>query len=301
MEALLQNRENEVDITKGVLLTALRNRYAREILEVKLSEAGNTILITEELIRSAQEQDSDQYRLFLETLSDTRCGCITPKLLTQLAARSCYDMLLLLLEMRGEEAKINEDILVAVVRNEDCGDELLDLFLDLAGDRKEIQVTKDLLLAATCNATCADELMTLLLDLEGSEEFQITTDLLMAASCNRLCGERLLRLFLNRRGREFLDRKGVEIKVIIAAVLVQGEADIAERVTAKIIDHDDLFRMVRCMMDEQEGNEWRDILSIILETEPDAVFYDVYIRLRQFLLQNWDNDFPCRYIYFPHV
>ncbi|KAF6807956.1 ankyrin repeat domain-containing protein 28, partial [Colletotrichum plurivorum] len=105
----------------------------------------------------------------------------------------------LLLDRRGEQIIIAEEVVKAAAGNTKNGKDVMALFLDRQGDK--IIMTDEVVKAAAGNKWNGKEVMTLLLDRRG-KEITITKEVVKAAAGNKWSGEEVMTLLLDRRGKE---------------------------------------------------------------------------------------------------
>jgi hypothetical protein len=118
---------------------------------------------------------------------------ITEYIVKAAAAAGTRDMMELLLDQRGAQIIITENVVKAATRSDD----MMNLLLDRRGF--QITITEDIVKAA---ATAREGMMNLLLDRRG-DEFTITEDIIQAAAGNSYSGKEMIELLLDRRGNEF--------------------------------------------------------------------------------------------------
>ncbi|WYZ34724.1 hypothetical protein EsH8_I_001000 [Colletotrichum jinshuiense] len=109
-----------------------------------------------------------------------------------------HGIMSLLLDRRGDEIQITEDVIKAAARNIN-GHVIMSLLLDRRGD--EMKITEDVIKAAAKNNDSGQELMTLLLDRRW-DEILITEEVVKAAAGNWTHGKEIMTLLLDRRGDE---------------------------------------------------------------------------------------------------
>ncbi|CAG9952045.1 unnamed protein product [Clonostachys rosea f. rosea IK726] len=99
-----------------------------------------------------------------------------------------------LLERRKADIIITENTLIYAVGNEFCGEGLIRLLSDEFGP--DITITGEVLYTAAGNPTCGDELISLLLSM-GPSDFS-TEDLFQTAAENEGCGDRVMKVLLEK-------------------------------------------------------------------------------------------------------
>ncbi|KAF7168290.1 hypothetical protein CNMCM6106_003531 [Aspergillus hiratsukae] len=148
-------------------------------------------------------------------------------------------LMALLLDRRGDQIQITEDVVKAAAGNRGNGDEVMALLLDQRGD--EIQITEDVVTAAAGNQAKGKEVMALLLDRRG-DQIQITEDVVEAAAGNR-GGRGVMALLLKQRGDQIQITKDV---VKVAA----GNGRRGQEVMALLLQH-----LERQIMDQFEHHD----------------------------------------------
>jgi hypothetical protein len=103
----------------------------------------------------------------------------------------------LLLDRRGDDVKITDEVVKAAAGNERSGEEVMTLLLDRRGD--DVKITDEVVKAAAGNERSGKEVTILLLDRRG-DDVKITDKVLKAAAGNEHSGEEVMTLLLNRRG-----------------------------------------------------------------------------------------------------
>ncbi|GFF33211.1 vegetative incompatibility protein HET-E-1, partial [Aspergillus udagawae] len=99
------------------------------------------------------------------------------------------DIMRLLLEQRGDQIQITEDVVTAAAGNESSGEDIMALLLKERGH--QIQITEDILKAAAGNESSGEDIMALLLKQRG-HQIQITEDVVKAAAKNRSSGKDIM-------------------------------------------------------------------------------------------------------------
>jgi hypothetical protein len=101
----------------------------------------------------------------------------------------------LLLDRRGDEVKITEEVVKAAAKN--IREEVMALLLSQRGD--EVKITEEVIKAVAGNASSGKEVMALLLDQRG-DEVKITEEVVKAAAGNYR--PKVMALLLSQRGHE---------------------------------------------------------------------------------------------------
>ncbi|KAM3464614.1 hypothetical protein MY5147_009463 [Beauveria neobassiana] len=113
--------------------------------------------------------------------------------------KSGQEMTALLLEQRGEEIRITEEVVKAAAGNGWNGKEIMALLLERRGE--EVGITEEVVKAATGNWGNGKEVMTLLLK-QREREIRITDEVVKAAAGNWDNGKEVMALLLEQRGEE---------------------------------------------------------------------------------------------------
>jgi hypothetical protein len=172
---------------------------------------------------------------------------ITEKGIIQIARSFGHEAIALLLDQRGTEVEITEDVVKAAAENWDSGKEIIALLLDRRG--AEVKITENVVKAAAENWDSGKEIIALLLDRCGAE-VKITEDVVKAAAENWDSGKEIIALLLDRCGAEvkitedvvkaaagntgwqnagkevmalLLDRRGAEVKITEDVVKAAAE------------------------------------------------------------------------------
>ena len=143
----------------------------------------NGVTPLEEAVRAGQ---IDVTAIFLEKIMP---GMVIDLkvLLAAASIENAKEMMALLLDRRGDQIQITEDVVKAAASNWGNGKEVMALLLDRRGD--QIQITEDVVKAAASNYGNGKEVMALLLDRRG-DQIQITEDVVKAAASNQWKWER---------------------------------------------------------------------------------------------------------------
>ncbi|WAO92355.1 HET domain-containing protein [Fusarium falciforme] len=198
MTLLLDWREDEVKITEEVVEAAARNRSGKEVMALLLDRCGDGIIVTPGLVQTLTKSFN---ALAMTKLLDQRGPevKITEEVIEAAAGNhwNGKEVMALLLDQRGSSVKITEQVAKAAVRNSSTGIAVMALLLDRCGDG--IIVTPGLVqtLTKSFNALA----MTKLLDQRGPE-VKITEEVVKAAAGSHWNGEQVMALLLKQRGPE---------------------------------------------------------------------------------------------------
>ena len=117
---------------------------------------------------------------------------------------SAKEVVTLLLDRRGADVQITEDVAILIARK--FNKEVMALLLDRRG--ADVQITEDVVKAAAGNLESAKEVVTLLLDRRGAD-VQITEDVVKATATKKGNGEEVITFLLDQRGADVKITKGV--------------------------------------------------------------------------------------------
>jgi hypothetical protein len=221
MEILLSQRGNEITITQNIITAAAGNKiYGEEVIQLLLDERGNEITLTEEVITAAARNQVYGKKI-IALLLDQRGDeiTITENIMTA-ASESNSRVVELLLDQRGEEITITEKVIKAAVQN---NNDLMRLLLDRRGD--QIVITKEIIKAAANGHSLG---MEYLLHRRG-DEITITEEIIIIAASNNIYGRRIMELLLNQRGYEIV----ITEEVVKAAATI-GNDEILDLLSKRI-------------------------------------------------------------------
>ncbi|ERF76578.1 hypothetical protein EPUS_05851 [Endocarpon pusillum Z07020] len=121
---------------------------------------------------------------------------VTGAVVEAIAASHHHSMMTLLLDRRGADVQINEEVVKAAAGNSGSGREVMTLLLDRRG--ADVQISEEVVKAASGNYESGKEVMTLLLDRRGAD-VHITEEVVKAAAGNSGDGKEVMRVLLDRR------------------------------------------------------------------------------------------------------
>ncbi|KAK8904787.1 hypothetical protein QC760_007126 [Botrytis cinerea] len=200
------SRYGEIPVSIWTLAIIINKEWFARLLT-------NTIpsRITEELgdhyILPAAESSINVFRELLNGLYSARVS-ITKEVI-EAAARnneSGEEMLELLFEERGAEVMITEEVMKAAAGNWSSGKEVMMLLFEERG--AEVMITEEVMKAAVGNWSSGKEIMKLLFEKRGTE-VMITEEMMKAAVGNGGSGKEMMMLFLKERGAEVVITKEV--------------------------------------------------------------------------------------------
>src|SRR4029077_2338057 len=142
-----------------------------------LDRRGDQITITEEVVTVAASNRTSGKEVMALLLA-RREITITEKGVECVPRSFDAKVMTLLLDRRGDQITITEEVVIAAARNDQNGTELMALLLDRRGD--QITVTEEVVTAAAENWTSGKEVMALLLD-QRRDQIPITEEIVIAA------------------------------------------------------------------------------------------------------------------------
>lgn len=229
---LLNNRNAEVKITEQILLAATRNwGCGLDIIKLLIDKRGNDVEITTPVLASTRDNDRsgrEILRFFFESqsrvgklnlsmeslevivgLSDPRTIAtllksqgnkldITEKIVMEAAAnQSAEEIMSLLLDQRGIDVHITEQVLTALAGNRESGEKGFKVLLNRRGN--DIKITLPVIQAAARNWIGGTEIIGLVAK-KHVEKFDISVDCVSALASS--FPPTVLATLLNRRGNE---------------------------------------------------------------------------------------------------
>ena len=199
MELLLRQRGDEVKITEKVVKAAAGNwRSGKEVMELLLRQRGDEVKITEKVVKAAAGNRTSGKRVMEILLKQRVDGFeITQGLVVGMARLFDAECMALLLEQRGDEVKITEEVVKAAAGNRTSGNRVMELLLKQRVDGFEITQGLVAEMARLFNTEC----MALLLK-QRRDQVKITEEVVKAAAENRTSGNRVMEILLKQRGDE---------------------------------------------------------------------------------------------------
>ncbi|KAF9891463.1 hypothetical protein FE257_003929 [Aspergillus nanangensis] len=191
MALLLDKMGDEIQISEAVIKEAVKNEEAGvNMIALLLDRRGEEIHITKDVLReiSKNKWTGDEILTLIYDWIQ-----VTEDVVVQAAGSVQERAMGLLLDRRGDEVQITDDVVESAMANERCGDKLMALLLDRRGE--ELPVTELAVSMATANKKYGLELIILLLDHRPEVVRATTTVLQTAASAGN---EPMLRLICNR-------------------------------------------------------------------------------------------------------
>jgi ankyrin repeat protein len=171
------------------LVDPVKNSYDDKSLKTitgttPLEEAANrgSLVILNTLLRSLEPSAEIEARVCVGAAGNKEVG---------------KDMMTLILDRRGREILITEDVVKAAAGNKGSGKDIVTLLLDRRGN--EIVITEEVVKAAATNWNNGTGILNLLLDKRGAE-IKITEDVVKTVAKHG--SDKAMTLLLNRRGHE---------------------------------------------------------------------------------------------------
>ncbi|KAB8228901.1 uncharacterized protein BDW43DRAFT_315402 [Aspergillus alliaceus] len=182
------------------------------------------------------------------------------------AARSPYGngVIRLLLEQRGDQVQITEDVVKAAAGNLYHGKEVMALLLEQRGD--QVQITEDMVKVAAGNKGDGKEVMAFLLEQRG-DQVQITDDVVKAAAGNEDNGKEVMALLLKQRGDQ------VQITEDMVKVAAGNKGDGKEIMALLLEQRGDQVQITEDVVKAAAGNEdnGKEVMALLLEQRGDQV------------------------------
>jgi hypothetical protein len=119
------------------------------------------------------------------------------------------DIMTLLLDRRSADVQITQEVVVAIIQNFDKN--TVAFLLDCRG--ADVQITQEVVVAAAGNRRNGKDVMTLLLDCRGAD-VQITEEVVVAAAGNWENGKDIMTLLLDRRSADVQITEEVVVAII---------------------------------------------------------------------------------------
>ncbi|KAL6886872.1 Pfs, NACHT, and ankyrin domain protein [Trichoderma evansii] len=120
--------------------------------------------------------------------------------------RNGKEIMALLLDQRGDQVTITEEVVKAAAGNWRDGKKVMALLLDQRGD--QVIITEEVVKAAARNLSCGREVMAFLLD-RREDQITITKEVVKAAAGNWESGKEVITLLLDRRGDQVIITEGI--------------------------------------------------------------------------------------------
>jgi hypothetical protein len=185
---------------------------------------------------------------------------ITEEMVLRVARSFDEEVMLLLLDRKGNEIQITEEVVKAAEENWPSGREVMTLLLDRKGD--EIQITEGAVVEVARRFD--REVMTFLLDRKG-DEIQITEEVVKAAAENWLSGREVMTLLL--------DRKRDKIQITEGAVVEVARRFDREVMTLLLDRKRDEIQITEEVVKAAAGNNrgGREVMTLLLDRKRDEI------------------------------
>lgn len=175
LKVLLKGQEGNIVVTKGIVEAAARNKMCgKQVMRLLIIQPVEHVTIKEEAVASIAENFDGE-------------------------------MMVLLLDKRGDQFIITENIVKAAARNLRSGIEVMVLLLDRRGD--QIMITDSIMRAAARNLRSGNEMMALLLDRRG-DQITDTESIVEAAKYNLGIGIKVMELLLAKQAKNGSNHTG---------------------------------------------------------------------------------------------
>ncbi|KAK1973173.1 hypothetical protein LZ30DRAFT_744267, partial [Colletotrichum cereale] len=256
----------EIQITEEIVIAAAANWYSgREVMALLLDKRGTEIRITEEIVIAAAA-NGDSGRAVMALLLDKRGAefQITQRVIMAAAAnlRRSTEVIM------GMGLWVPDHIDLSLSRNWDNGLEVMALLLDKRG--AEIRITEEVVIAAAANRDKGRQVMALLLDKRGAE-IRITEEVVIAAAANGNSGRAVMALLLDKRGAEIRITEAV-LETVVASPACKRVVDLLLNLReSEMIDS---ITPQTFLMASKNGNE--DIICILLDAQATVQRENIY-------------------------
>ncbi|KAK2590746.1 hypothetical protein QQS21_011558 [Conoideocrella luteorostrata] len=248
MKIWLSSNE-DIKVTEMIFEAAMGNRLSGgEISTLLLEHQHQAFQITKEAVNTIATQFG---RGTMAALLENRGQDvhITEEVMRAAAGnrQNGREVMGVLLDHRGDEIIITEEVMKTAAENEFRGREVMGVLLDRRGD--EIIITEEVIEAAAANKHCGREVIELLLDRHG-DKITITEEVIQAAAASKNYGKEVMELLLDRRGDEIIITEEVikaaaanELhgKKVLELLLDRREVETLSSITEEII-----FIAARC-------------------------------------------------------
>jgi hypothetical protein len=218
MDLLLTRKGRDIQITKAVLREAAKKF---NVIKLLLDRRGEEIQISEEVLIGAISGRQGKKTLdyfFCERDAEIQ---ITDRVVKYAALRSySKEVMQLLLDRRGDQIRITEDLIVAAAAS--GSKDTVELLLDRGG--AEIRITEEILKSAA-SSYYSKEIMELLLDRRW-HEIQITKEVMISAAETRYFGDKVISLLLERCSGQFDLASMIEDGEILEAAVGHGQKQV---------------------------------------------------------------------------
>ena len=272
---------------------AIQVNHQRQEMEEPASYIDPNVLDNDHITPLEQAARAGHQNVFSVLLA---LGCKTTTRTVEATAgnsKNGKEVMSLLLDRRGDQITITEEVVKAAARNRVSGEEVMALLLDRQGD--QIIITEEVVKVAAENLS-GEKVMALLLDRRGDQiiiteevvkvaaenlggekvmallldrrgdQITITEEVVKAAARNRMSGEKVMALLLNRRG----DQITITEEVVKAAAGNWG----SEEVMALLLDwRGDQITITEKVVKAAAGNRisGEKVMALLLNRRGDQI------------------------------
>ncbi|KAK6814106.1 hypothetical protein RU639_010147 [Aspergillus parasiticus] len=203
MKLLLDQRGESLLISEEVVKAAAENRGLEgpEVVEILLQYRGQSLPITEKVIKAAAKNGTYGYQMIQLLLESHDRNIIISEEVMKLAAEnkgSCgYQIMELLLQQRGKDIPVSEDVVKLAAKNNGLyGYLIMQILLQYQGE--DLAISEDVVKAAAARSNGYETIETLL-KFRG-EGLPISEEILKTAAENQIYGHRIMEILIQYRG-----------------------------------------------------------------------------------------------------
>ena len=304
MALLLEQRGDEVKITKEVVKAAVGNarngkevmtlllkqrgeevvraaaQSGKEVMVLLLKQQGDEVKITEDVVKAAAGNTQNGEEVMVLLLEERVEGFkITEGLVAELARSFSARPMALLLEQRGDEVRVTEEVVKAAAGNW-WGGEVMALLLKQRGD--EVKVTEEVVKAAAGNIWIGEGVITILLEkrvqvkiTEGlvielarsfsarpialllkqqGDEVRVIEEVVKATAGNRRSGEEVITILLKKR---------VQVKITEGLVIELARSFSARPMALLFEQRGDEVRVTEEVVKAAAGNRRSEVMALL--------------------------------------
>jgi ferritin-like protein len=264
MTLLLDRRGHEVKITEEVVKAAALNYIrGKGVMTLLLDRRGHEGKITEEVVKAAAKKDGSGKEIMALLLDRLVNGSdMSPETVATAARFSDGKAIAILLDQRGDEIKITEQIVKAAALNYTSGKEVMTLLLDRRGH--EVKITEAVMKAAAENKGSGKEIMALLLNRRG-DEVEITEQVVEAAATNKENVKEIVTLLFNWR----VDRFDTSPRSVATVARLLDERAIAILLDQRGDEIEITEQVVEAAATNEESG--KEIMTLLLDRQGDDI------------------------------
>lgn len=265
---LLVNGRGDINVTKNMVKElALKSSNNEEKILALLENGADNFKVTEGMVSIIVESfDEEVIGLLLNRRgNDVQ---ITEEVL-KAAARNIWngkEVIMVLLEWRENNIQITEEVFKVAAGNLRSGKEIITLFLEQNGN--DDQITEEVFKTAARNKGSGIELIKLLFERVG-DDVPITAELFIAAAENQLSGEEIIRLLLERI------KNDIQITEEVLKTAAGNEINGYEIIKLLLERTENDSQITGEVFEAAAGNLGRngkDIMSLVLDSMPEVYF-----------------------------